>query len=1125
MRQMNASACSHENPPDAKLCLECGSPVVRRCPGCSADAPPTAKFCPECGADLRKASVRDRVSRSETLHPTPDTQGERRQLTVMFCDLVGSTDLSQRLDAEDLRSVVRAYQESASHAIQRYAGHIAQYLGDGVLAYFGYPQAHEDDAERAVRAGLEIVQGIKGLAVRGLGDESSSLAANTPTPDTLSVRIGIHTGPVVIGEMGGGAKSEVLAVGDTANIAARLEGIAAPDAVVISAATLRLVPGMFLTQDLGTPPLKGIAKPIRAYAVLQATGVRSRLDVDPSTLTPLVGRDQELRLLTDRWERARESAGQAVLIAGEAGVGKSRLLQAFRERLAATPHSWLECRCTPYTQGSAFHPLIELLGQGLGLKQDDDPEMKLHRLEGGIERAQLSAPDVVPLIAALLSLPLPARYPPPRQSPELQRKQTMEALVAWTLTLAEQQPLVMLFEDLHWCDPSTVELLGLALEQSPTAKVLLLLAFRPSFEPPWPARSNLTPLAVDRLSRLQATNIIGGMTRGVPLPDAVVERIVERADGIPLFVEELTKMVLESDLVGERDGGYELTGPLTELDIPTTLQGSLMARLDRLVPGKEVAQLGAALGREFFYELLRSVSLEEEPRLRAGLAQLVDAELLYQRGTLPDANFSFKHALIQDTAYQSLLKSVRQQFHTRIARVLEERFPERVESEPEVIARHYDQAGLATPAIAHYQRAGERATQRSANEEAIGHLRRALALVATLPETRERNQRELALQVAIGAPLGASRGWSHPEHEQTYARARALASQLGGSPELPRVLVGVAVAYLVKGDLATSADVGQEALAAAERTGEAFDLLSAHVSASVPLLFQGDFSRALKHFEETIRLYNPSEHASLAYTLGFDQGVNAHAYAALCHSYLGHPDRALALSEAAVGLARRVEHPLSLVNALSQAGVVHYERSELDLMGERIGEVAGLAGQLGFPFWVEVGRFFRGRARVESGEGEAGVAEMQQALLELARVGSGIGAPAILLVLATGLQKVGRHDEALGALGLGLAQAEQQGQYYADAELHRLRAEILLDRDGDAVEEAEALFDQSLEIARRQEAKSFELRAATRLAQLWQRQGKRDQARALLAPVYTWFTEGFDTRDLKDAKALLEELG
>ena len=537
---MLCPSCKHENRAGRKFCVHCGAGLELTCPSCGASSEPGEPFCGECGAPLSEQAAPQPAAPPELAPaaPGPAEAAERRQLTVMFCDLVGSTDLSQHLDAEDLRSVVRAYQEAASGAIDRYAGHIAQYLGDGLLVYFGYPQAHEDDAERAVRAGLEIL-----AALRTLND-----ALEPKHGMRLAARVGIHTGPVVIGAMGGGAKSEVLALGDTTNIAARLEAVAAADTVVISGATRRLVPGMFLLQDLGTPPLKGVATPIHAHAVLQATGVRSRLDVDPSMLTPLVGRDQELGLLIARWEQAQEGDGQAVLIAGEAGLGKSRLLQAFRERLAAAPHSWLECRCTPYSQGSAFHPLIELVEQGLGFKPHDDPESKLRRLEAGLAYAKLSTSEVVPLIAALLSLPLPDRYPPLRQSPELQRKQTMEALVAWTLALAEQQPLVMLYEDLHWCDPSTVEILGLLLGQSPTAKVLTLLTFRPSFAPPWPARSHVTPLAVNRLSRRQATNMIGGMTRGVPLPDAVVQRIVERADGVPLFVEEVTKMVLESDL-------------------------------------------------------------------------------------------------------------------------------------------------------------------------------------------------------------------------------------------------------------------------------------------------------------------------------------------------------------------------------------------------------------------------------------------------------------------------------------------------------------------------------------------------------------------------------------------------
>jgi class 3 adenylate cyclase len=668
----------------------------------------------------------------------------------MFCDLVDSTDLSQHLDAEDLRSVVRAYQEAASGAIDRYAGHIAQYLGDGLLVYFGYPQAHEDDAERAVRAGLDILT--------ALGRVNGTPAL--PHGVRLAARVGLHTGPVVIGEMGGGARSEVLALGATTNIAARVQGAAEPDTVVITAATQRLVAGMFVVEERGTPPLKGVATPIHAHGVLQATAAQPPRR-GPEHVTPLVGRDQELGLLIARWEQAQEGDGQAVLIAGEAGLGKSRLLQAFRERLAAAPHSWLECRCTPYSQGSAFPPLIELVEQGLGFKPHDDPESKLRRLEAGLADAKLSTSEVVPLIAALLSLPLPDRYPPLRQSPELQRKQTMEALVAWTLALAEHQPLVMLYEDLHWCDPSTVELLGLLLAQSPTAQMLTLLSFRPSFAPPWPARSHVTPLAVNRLSRSQATNMIGGMTRGVPLPDAVVQRIVERADGVPLFVEEVTKMVLESDLVAARDGllssrarsrsrhSEHAAGLADGAPRPARRgEGSGAARRrPRRVPLRAAAQRLAA----------------GAPRLRrTGAAGGRRAAL--RRGT-PPATYTFKHALIGYGV------PVAAQAH---APATARASPRCWKNAPR--ARRGRARGIARHATRLVGGASDHTTSSPANaprsarrtRKAIGHLRRALDLVGTLAETPSAISEARAADGARG-PLAAARGWSHPEYERTYA--------------------------------------------------------------------------------------------------------------------------------------------------------------------------------------------------------------------------------------------------------------------------------------------------------------------------------------------------------------------
>jgi tetratricopeptide (TPR) repeat protein len=579
----------------------------------------------------------------------------------------------------------------------------------------------------------------------------------------------------------------------------------------------------------------------------------------------------------------------------------------------------------------------------------------------------------VALLADFLGLPPPTRL---QLSPELQRRKTIDLMVQWTLSLSAGQPLVVFVEDLHWCDASTLELLGRLIVQRPTARVLLLATARPEFTPPWPAGSNLATLQLARLTKRQAREMVT-VLGGRALPADMIETLLARADGVPLYVEELTKSLM----VPGATRGVEA--------IPATLADSLMARLDRLSTAKEVAQQAAVLGREFEYPLLAATAGLDQAVLRHRLARLVDAEILFPRGEPPAATYTFKHALIQETAYQSLLKRTRQQLHARIAQVLEERFPERVASEPEVIARHYDQAGLAAAAIAHYQRAGKRATRRSANEEAIGHLRRALALVGTLPETRERHRRELRLQMAIGAPLVAARGLSHPEFEQTYTRARALAYQIGESPELPRVLLGMAAVYAFKGDLATAAEVAQEALVAAERTGEVVDLLGAHYEVGLSLFFQGHFSRALQHFEQSVKLYNPSAHGSLAYAMGTDLGADALGYAAWCHVYFGHPDRALAVSDAAVALAKRVKHPFSLAEALFLAGGVHFQRRELDRTRERVDEVVALAEQFGFPHYLGVGRVLGGWARVESGEGEAGLAEVQQAVVELAGSGAG----------------------------------------------------------------------------------------------------------------------------------------
>src|SRR5262245_28365449 len=749
-----------------------------------------------------------------TAPPTPDA--ERRQLTVLFCDLVDSTVLASQLDPEDLREVVRAYQEACAKVIARYEGHIAQYLGDGLLVYFGYPLAHEHDAQRAARAGLGIVEAVGHLTTRlaqeGLCRADAELAATRYAPPAptqsrqrgvhLAVRLGIHTGLVVVGEVGGGTRQEQLALGETPNLAARLQGIAAPNTVVISAATLQLLGSFFACQSLGTPPLRGVTQPLEVYQVLYESMARSRLEAVGSIgLTPLVGREQEVGLLLERWRQVQDGLGQVVLLSGEAGIGKSRLVQVLKEHVAAEPQAWLTpCQCSPYYQNTALYPMIDLLERvALHFERDEHPQQKLSKLEGFVVQYGLPLAETVPLFAALLSLPLTADYAPLTVSPAQQKQQILHALLTILLRRAAQQPMLFVMEDLHWVDPSTLELLSLLVDQGPTARILALLTFRPDFSPPWTGRAHLTQVTLTRLPRRQAAEMTSRVAHGKALPPEVLEQVVAKTDGVPLFVEELTKMVLESGLLQERENRYELTGHLPPLAIPATLHDSLMARLDRLAAVKGLARLGATLGREFSYELLQAVSPWDEGTVQRGLHQLVEAEFLFQQGLPPQAMYRFKHALIQDTAYQSLLRSTRQQHHQRIAQVLEARFPDLCETQPELLAHHYTEAGVLAQAIPYWQQAGQRALQRSATVEAIEHLTRGLDILKTLPESPEHAQRELELQIALGPALMAVKGQGAPDVAHASARARALCQQVGDSPQLVAVLRGLVPYYLTRG--------------------------------------------------------------------------------------------------------------------------------------------------------------------------------------------------------------------------------------------------------------------------------------------------------------------------------------
>jgi class 3 adenylate cyclase/predicted ATPase len=1044
--------------------------------------------------------------------PTPPPQAaeaERRQITVLFCDIVDSTRISAGLDAEVWREMVRGYQEAANTAIERYGGRVAQYLGDGILVYFGWPTAHEDDAERAVRAGFGIRVAIEELSRRLAAEERPELA----------VRIGVHTGPVVVGEMGSGERRETLALGETTNVGARLQGVAQPNTIVASEATLRLVQGLFLTRFLGEQELKGLPRPVPAFEVIQASGVRSRLDA-PSAIE-MVGREQELGLLLDRWEQVREGSGQAVLLSGEAGVGKTRLVLAFRERLAeGTPHTWLECRCSPYTQDSALYPVTELLHQALAFTPSDGPAEKRRQLEAALRWAGFQLEEALPLMAELLVLGPVADYAPLELSPEARRRRTLEILSEWLLRLGNVQPVVLLFEDLQWADPSTLELLNAILEQIPTASVLALYSHRPEFRPPWTPRSQVTPILLSRFTRRQARQMIECIAGPGSLPEPWLQEIVRRADGVPLFVEELTKAVIESSLLAGRDGAG---APDLTVEIPATLQDPLMARLDQLGPVKELAQLCSCIGREFSYWLLLALEPRTEEELREVLARAVRSELFYQRGAPPSATYVFKHALIQEAAYQTLVMAARRRYHQRIAETLAARFPEFVAQEPELLARHFSEAGDPERALPWWQRAAQRAIERSAHVEAARHVEHALHALESLPETPERHQQELELRTLLGVALMTTRGYGAHAVADCFARARELSQGLGDSPRLVPILFGLWLFYMVRADRAATAGVSDELLALARRLGDDGLLLEANSAAGVTASWQARHAEAVDVFTSILSLYDPVHHRLHAFVFGQDPAAYAHVFSGMSRFIQGKADAARADLEAAVAGAESLGHPFTLGGALIFYTMLVHERGEAETFWNAAERVTSFAQEQSFPLWMAYATVLQGRAWFEQGQVEDGLARMRAGLRQLRDLGAHVNEPYFHGLLLESLAEVRRPEEGLAELSWLIESLEKRLDVWWGAELHRRKGELLA--LGTSSHEApQASFERALEIARSQGALTFELRAAVSLARLWRGQGRRADARALLAPIDARFTEGFTTRDLVQAKALLEEL-
>jgi class 3 adenylate cyclase/tetratricopeptide (TPR) repeat protein len=1022
------------------------------------------------------------------------SKGERRHLTVLFCDLVNSTEIAAQLDPEEWRGILARYQRVAAEAVARFEGHVAQYLGDGVLALFGYPTAHENEAERAVRTALDIIERVAAL---NAGRDAERVPA-------LAARVGIHAGPVVVGDSD---NKSANVFGDTPNMAARVQAAAERNTVVVSAAVHRLVSGRFVVEDRGAQALKGIAHPVQLYRVIQPTVVGQRSpDASTRVLTPFVGRVEEMRLLQSRWERAREGQGQVVLMVGEPGIGKSRLLEEFRARIKGDPHLWIEGAGEQSFAHTPFHALSQMLDQILGWRGDESGEEHVSQLERALGLVQMKLDEAVPLIAEMLNLPIPEKYSPLLFAPDRKRKRLMVNLAGWMINASQMQPVVMAIEDLQWVDPSTLELINTLVGQSATVPLMLLSTARPEFRAAWPIRAHHAQITLTRLNDRHTREMVANVAAGASLSKDVIDTVVKRTDGVPLFAEELTRLMLEGN------------GRAALSEIPATLQNSLTARLDRLGPGKEVAQLAAVIGREFSYELLEAVSPLQGPELQAALVRIAEAELVYPYGTPPNATYQFKHALVRETAYEALLKTRRRELHRRVAETLAEKFPAVADTQPELFARHWTEAGLVEPAVAAWRKAGRRAVERFANAEAVANLSRALEVLNKLPESRERDTGELGLQMLLTTPLIATKGYTAPEVEKACYRAKDLSQRVGDTPHLSAILGGLTSVYYNRGELATALELANQMLSLAERKDDPVRLVWAHNALGLILNDLGEFSSSRHHLEKSIAHYDfQGQH-----NYGWVQDPGACGLSALAGvlQVLGYPEQALAKQHQAMDWARRVGDPFTLQWVLRAGTHLHFQRAEFQSALELVEEKIAVCTTHGFEPSLRYAIALRGLVLTYLDRNDEGIAQILQ-------VSEGLDAKTpeefgILYSVAEAYEKSGRAIQGLKALAEAQAQSKDVRPQMKQL---RLKANLLvLLKDPTKLLEAEQLFRSAIQIERSCGAKGSELLSTVALARLLRDTNRREEARAMLSEIYGWFTEGFDIAVVRDAKALLEEL-
>lgn len=1073
---MNCTRCGNANSDGRRFCGDCGAPLVQRCPACDSEAAPGQRFCGDCGALLGIAPPASATA----------PVAERRQLTVMFCDLVGSVALGSRLDPEDMGEVIAAYHDDVAVLIKGHGGFVARYIGDGILAYFGYPQAREEDAERAVRAGLSAVATV------------ARLETVAGPAGTLQARVGIASGLVVVGDM----PQAHLAVGDTLNLGARLQTFAQPGTVVTDAATRRQIGGLFVCQELGAHELKGFLEPVAIWRVDAENPVQNRfVALRSAELAPLEGRDGELDSLLHRWRQARQGKGRLVLLSGEAGIGKSRLVAALEEKLSGEAFTRLRYFCSPHNQDSALHPVIAQVEHAAGFLREDAAEEKRRKLLALLGPTQ--AEDIT-LLSDLLSLP-PGDAPALKLTPQRRKERTFEALMRQLERLA---PAMMVFEDAHWADPSSRELLDLLTERLSRLPILVLVTFRPEFQPPWLGRAGTTLLALSRLGRREAA-AIAARVAGATLSGALLDRILTESDGIPLFLEEITKAVLE-----DRDG--------ERIAVPVSLKASLMARLDRLPTAKEVAQIGATIGRVFPYELVAAVGEVPETRLRQGLDDLVASGLAFRRGIPPDATYTFKHALVQDAAYESLLRTRRAVLHGRVADALLLQDPEIEQTRPELLGQHCAEAGRTEEAVRGFLRAGQLSAARGAFAEALAHLGRSVRLIGGLAEGAVRNRHELEAQTALGAVRMATEGIGHEATGRTFARAQELWEKLDYPPEFLRVPWGRWVNAINQNELPAAHCASQDILRLGQENGEAKSLSVGHLSAGITMLFRNRLIASRSHLEKAQRLWISLSRDSGADEFGMAPGCVAAAFLGSALSLLGYGDQARVQCEKAVEESARLGHAPTLTSTLAIQNRILLWLGDRKAFVEGLGRLRDLAEIHGFPQWTSRAAIYTGWLMCEQEDAAKGLVLMRLGAQASRAAGERMWETFHDALLAAGYERHGDVQEALHLLIGAIRYAEASGGRLLTPELMRRKGELHVGRGEPEI--AEELFSDAIGFAREHDMKLWELRAATSLARLQRQQGRKTDARELLASVYGWFTEGFDTAPLKEARALLDGL-